>query len=319
LDFVGGSKTMANDKSKKSPSDNFVEMMRDFGSAVAEIFNDPNLKEKAKEFGESAAASAKTFASRFKDEDVKKKFKDLGSTAKNFGDSVTAYFKDDAKKSGNEETAEDEQQPEDSSGDEDGQQAELKTSNQPGSKDSGISQVMEKQSGPAEFPEIIKEPGPDKSERNRNARITGYCFAIAWSIIFLVFFNFFNRYIAFYLFDSQSETWIITPVVTESFGAWLPFVNASLLVAIVGNIVLIINDSFYFNNIANIIMHLFSISAAAALLILFPFNFTVMSTSVLSAILVPIIRIILIIIIIGLSIGVIVRFIKIIVRAARSQ
>ena len=72
------------EESKKSPSETFTEMMKNFGSAMAEIFNDPKLKEKAKEFGESASDSAKAFAGRFKDEEVKDKFKDLGKAAKAF-------------------------------------------------------------------------------------------------------------------------------------------------------------------------------------------------------------------------------------------
>jgi hypothetical protein len=313
---------MGDKKSQGNPSDNFAEMIKDFGSAVAEIFNDPALKEKAKEFGQSAADSTKTFASRFKDEDVKKKFKDLGTTAKKFGDSVAAYFKEDANKTesdGTDQNKESAKQSGDSSdGEENDDQEESETSRQPVSDKTVISSV-DKQDSIIEPEKVVKEPGISGSERDRNARITGYCFAIAWSIIFIVFFNFFNKYIAFYLFDSQSDTWIITPVITSAFTIWLPFVNASLLVSIIGNVVLIINDSFYFNNITNIIMHFFSILAAAALLIIFPFDFSVMpAASVLSAILLPLIRIALIVIIVGLSVGLIARFIKIIVKAVRA-
>jgi hypothetical protein len=312
---------MADKGPQNSPSDNFAEMMKDFGSAIAEIFNDPGLKEKAKEFGQSAADSAKTFASRFKDEDVKKKFKDLGTTAKKFGDSMAAYFKDDANKTGSEsdgQNPDSAQEAGDSrdNGQEDGQE-EPEKPGQPGKDEAVISSIEEK--GAAKSSEAIKEPGLSKSERDRNARITGYCFAIAWSIIFIVFFTFFSKYIAFYLFDSQSDTWIIMPVITPAFSTWLPFVNASLLVSIIGNVVLIINDSFYFNNITNIIMHFFSILAAAALLIIFPFDFSVMpAASVLSAILHPLIRIALIVIIVGLSVGLIARFVKIIIKAVRA-
>ncbi len=85
--------------SKKSPSETFSEMMKNFGSAMAEIFNDPKLKEKAREFGESASDSAKALAGRFKDEEVKEKFKDVGKAAKTFGESVSDYFRDDKEKS----------------------------------------------------------------------------------------------------------------------------------------------------------------------------------------------------------------------------
>ncbi|MBM3700034.1 MAG: hypothetical protein FJW68_03820 [Actinobacteria bacterium] len=314
---------MAEKNPQNSPADNFAEMMKDFGGAIAEIFNDPGLKERAKEFGQSAADSAKTFASRFKDEDVKKKFKDLGITAKKFGDSVASYFKDDANKTESESTGQDPesagQSGDSPDGGEDDGQEEPETPGQSGKDEAVIYSVEEKQEGGAKSCGLAKAPVISSSERDRNARITGYCFAIAWSIIFIVFFNFFNKYIAFYIFDSQSDTWIIIPFITSAFSAWLPFVNASLLVSIIGNVVLIINDSYYFNNITNIIMHFFSILAAAALLIIFPFDFTVLpATSVLSAILFPLIWIALIVVIVGLSVGLIVRFIKIIVKAVKA-
>ena len=83
--------------SKKTPADNFGEMLRAFGEAISEIFNDPHLKGKAKEFGESAAESAKTLRSRFKDEDVRNKFRDVGKAAEDFSRSIADCFKDSKK------------------------------------------------------------------------------------------------------------------------------------------------------------------------------------------------------------------------------
>ena len=92
---------------KKSAAENFGDMLKEFGSAVAEIFNDPELKNKAREFGESAKESAKTFASRFKDDEVKGKFKDVGKAAYNFGESVSDYFRGDKGKEGDSSQKED--------------------------------------------------------------------------------------------------------------------------------------------------------------------------------------------------------------------
>ena len=155
------------------------------------------------------------------------------------------------------------------------------------------------------------------SESNRTARITGYSFAIAWTIAFLVFFNFFSRYIAYYEYDATTQAWTMFPLITERFSAWLPILNASMIASVLGNIVLIINDSFYFNNITNIVMHLFGIASVSTLFVLFPFDFNSIPDVTLNPILFPIIKIVLILIIVGLSIGVMVRFIKIIVKAVR--
>ena len=278
---------------KKSPSDAFGSMIREFGDAVAEIFNDPRLKEKAKEFGDSATASAKAFAERFKDEEVKDRFRSVGDTAKDFGQSVADYFRDDKEQTGDES-----------------KKKQVSEAGDPEDKDETLQDI------PAEAPTETKKHFEFK---DRTGRITGYSFAIAWSIAFIIFFNFFSQYIAYYEFDSVTNTWNMYPFITENFGAWLPVLNASLIASIVGNIILIINDSFYFNHITNIVMHFFGIAAVSALLVLFPFDFNVVPEANLNPILFPILKVVFILIIVGLSIGILVRFIKVIVRTVRSN
>jgi hypothetical protein len=285
-----------NEEGKKSPGESFADMFKEFGSAISEIFNDPQLKEKAREFGESASASAKVFASRFKDEDVKNKFKDVGKAAKNFGEGVADYFKDDREKAQN--------------------KAETNTAS-----DSGAAVEDE-----SKKKLIITAPGGQASEKavavpkdNRISRITGYSFAIAWSIILIIFFNFFSRYIAYYQYDELAKNWNIFPFITSSFVAWLPILTISLSVSIIGNIILIINDSFYVSNVTNIVMNIFGIASVSTLLSLFPFDFSVFPGLNLNVINVPIITIILILIIVGLAVGIFVRFIKIVVKTAKSS
>ena len=322
---------MSDQEPKRSPSENFADMVKEFGSAMAEIFNDPKLKEKAKELGESAAASARAFAGRFKDEDVKNKFKNLGKTAKNFGDSVSEYFKDDSEKrqSSSEDTPDEEPSvSKTSDGETSGGQTPGAQTTAGENTDTGEPKKKPENITDDQHPGSIKNHTADKYSippakkevhRDRSARITGYAFAIAWSIILIIFFNFFNRYIAYYVFDTSTQTWDIFPFVTAKFGTWLFFLNASLMINIIGNIVLIVNDSFYFINITNIVMNLFGIASVSALLMLFPFDFTVLSFSVLSAVLVPILKLVFIAIIVGLSIAVLVRFIKVIIRTVKTS
>ncbi len=155
--------------------------------------------------------------------------------------------------------------------------------------------------------------------RARNARIVGYGFAIAWCIIFIIFFNFFSRYIAYYEYNAAAGNWDIIPFITSGFYIWLPVFNAAVIVAIIGNIILIINDSFYFDNIVNIVMHIFGIASVATLLALFPFDFSMLPNANLNQVIFPALRIVLIFIIVGLSIGVLVRFIRVIVKTARTS
>jgi hypothetical protein len=312
---------------KKSPSETFTEMMKNFGSAMAEIFNDPKLKEKAKEFGESAADSAKAFAGRFKDEEVKDKFKDLGKAAKTFGESVSDYFKDDKEKTGSGQS--DAQQGSQTSGGT--QSTDSQTSGDAqstGSQTSADEESKKKpENGPGSEttvqteknrPDVTTEK-PKKYESDRNSRIAGYSAAIAWGIILIIFFNFFNKYIAFYTYDAALKTWSLTPMLTENFRAWLPIFNVSMIVSILGSIILIINDSFYFNNITNIVMNIFGISSVVTLLTLFPFDFKSYQGASLDPILFPIFKIGLALVIVGLAVGVFVRFIKIVIKIAKAS
>jgi hypothetical protein len=285
-----------NEEGKKSPGESFADMFKEFGSAMSEIFNDPKLKEKAKEFGESASASAKVFASRFKDEDVKKKFKDVGKAAKNFGEGVADYFKDDKEKAQN--------------------KTETTAASESGAtvEDEPKKKLIETAPGSK-----VSEKTDVISIDNRARRITGYSIAIAWSFILIIFFNFYSRYMAYFQYDELAKNWNIFPFITSSFVAWLPILTISLIVSIIGNIILIINDSFYVSNITNIVMNIFGIASVSTLLWLFPFDFSVFPNLNLSAINVPIIKIILILIIIGLGIGIFVRFIKIVVKVAKSN
>ena len=285
-----------NEEGKKSPGESFADMFKEFGSAMSEIFNDPKLKEKAKEFGESASASAKVFASRFKDEDVKKKFKDVGKAAKNFGEGVADYFKDDKEKAQN--------------------KAETAAASDSGAtvEDEPKKKLIETVSSSQASEKTVAVP-----KDNKTGRITGYSIAIAWSFVLIIFFNFYSKYIAYYVYDELAKTWNTFPFITGSFAAWLPILTISLIVSIIGNIILIINDSFYVSNITNIVMNIFGIASVSTLLSLFPFDFSVLPDINLNGILIPIITIILILIIIGLGIGIFVRFIKILVKAAKSS
>lgn len=281
------------DSNKDGAIENFAEMIKEFGNAVSEIFKDPELKKKAKEFGESAVDSAKTFGNRFKDEDVKNKFKDVGKAAQKFGESVSEYFKDDKKKQ-----------------------------NQQKKKDKDINSDIQGETYKPKYAKTDEEFGYKADQdlkKTRSGRIVGYSFSIAWSIVFIIFFNFFNKYIAYYHPETVDgvTAWTIYPLLTADFNAWLPILNISLIVSIIGSIILIIYDKYYVRNTVHIVTDIFGIAAAATLLSLFPFNFTVIPNANIANILNLTATIILILIIIGLGVGILVRFIKLIIGIAR--
>ena len=288
---------MAENKKDKSPIESFGDMVKEFGEAIGKIFSDPELKKKAKEFAKSAEDSAKAFGKRFRDEEVKDKFKDFGKVARNFGESVSDYFKDDKEK------------------DEDINQKEFEWEKKLDEKMKKFGEKTEKAG--KEFGRKIEKVG-DKVDHyfkgTRGGRITGYSFAIMWSVIFFVFFNFYQSYIAYYHYDG---IWHRYPLLTESFSQWLPIVSVALVASMIGSILLIIYDGYFFRQIIHIVLNLFGLSAIISLLTVFPFDFTVFPRD-LTGILNPIVITVLILIIIGIGIGTMVRLIKLIVNAAWS-
>lgn len=324
-----------NPSDKKSAAENFGDMLKEFGSAVAEIFNDPELKNKAREFGESAKESAKTFASRFKDEEVKGKFKDVGKAAQNFGESVSDYFKQDKGKD------EDSSEKEDINDESNAPDApENEESKKKLNEEKNIDQVINTNNEASQQKEDVKDINYNSTNKNgikksssefdgrfdnyfkspRAGRITGYVFAIIFSIAWLIFINYFYRYIAFYnhsVIDGVT-TLKIVPVFTENIKYWLPFYTISIGIGILGNIILIIYERFYLSKIISIITNLFFLAATATLLQLFPFNFSGIPFDGLRVAAPSITIAVLIIIIIGVGIGIVVDFIKLIVFFARS-
>lgn len=328
--------TEENPSDKKSAAENFGDMLKEFGNAVAEIFNDPELKNKAREFGESAKESAKTFATRFKDEEVKGKFKDVGKAAHNFGESVSEYFNQD--KAGTDDTSKKEDSDSDPSdeGNSDESEESKKKLSEEKNTDQEINSNEETDFQKGESRAIIT-PSSNKNEFSKSSsefdgkfdnyfrtpkagRITGYVFAIIFSITWLIFINYFYRYIAFYnhsVIDGVSTLKII-PIFTDNIRYWLPFYTLSIGVGILGNIILVIYERFYFLKIIMVITNLFFLAATATLLQLFPFDFSGIPFEGLRTSAPSITIAVLIVIIVAVGIAIVIDFIKLIVFFARS-
>ncbi len=144
-------------------------------------------------------------------------------------------------------------------------------------------------------------------EESRGSRLTGYSLAIAWNIFFLVFFNFFYDYVAYYEYDAG--VWTRFPVLTDDFRLWLPIFTVAVAVSIAGNILMIIIDRYIVRQVVPMVLNVFGIAAVATLLSIFPFDFDVIPPDI-SHILYPVAAVVLVLIIIGLSVGILVRLIK---------
>jgi uncharacterized membrane protein len=158
------------------------------------------------------------------------------------------------------------------------------------------------------------------SFRYRAARITGSAFAIAWSIAFIIFFNFYSNYIAYYSIDHTGgvDRWQMQTLVTSNFNLWLPIITATLILVIIGHTIMIIFDKYWLRQIIKIVLNIFTLASIISLLSIFPFDFSVLpSAATLWAL--QGFKVLLILISVGIVIGIIVRFIKFVVNLAEGR
>ena len=155
--------------------------------------------------------------------------------------------------------------------------------------------------------------------KSRSGRITASVFAIAWSIVFLIFFNFFNQYVAYYHSETVGgiTTWIRYPFFTEDVNLWLPILTTTLIITIIGHIILIILDRYLLREMIHIVINVFSLWTVLNLLSVFPFDFSALpSTSAADATYLGV-RIFLIFVSVVIGIALLVRVIKLIVNVVR--
>jgi uncharacterized membrane protein len=155
--------------------------------------------------------------------------------------------------------------------------------------------------------------------KSRSGRIVASAFAIAWSIVLLIFFNFFNQYVAYY----HSETvggvtiWTRYPFFTEDINLWLPILTTTLIISIIGHIILIILDRYILRETIHIVINAFALWTVLTLLSVFPFDFTVIPNPAAADATYLGVRIFLIFISVGIGIAILVRVIKLIINVVR--
>ena len=167
--------------------------------------------------------------------------------------------------------------------------------------------------------EKISRKIEDYFERGRTGRITGSAFVIAWSIVLLVFFNFFNEYVAYYSADTAGNAvvWTKSPFFTNEISLWLPILNTTLVVTILGHIILIIFDRRMLRRIIRFVIDIFGLATVLTLLSVFPFDFSVIPNSEIAAGVEVGVTVILVCIAVGIGISLLVRLIKILVELAK--
>jgi uncharacterized membrane protein len=155
--------------------------------------------------------------------------------------------------------------------------------------------------------------------KSGSGRIVASAFAIAWSIVLLIFFNFFNQYVAYYHSETVGgiTTWTRYPFFTEDINLWLPILTTTLIITIIGHVILIIRDRYILREMIHIVINAFALWTVLTLLSVFPFDFSVIPNSSAADATYLGVRIFLIFISVGVGIAILVSVIKLIVNVVR--
>jgi uncharacterized membrane protein len=160
----------------------------------------------------------------------------------------------------------------------------------------------------------------DFFRHHRELRITGYAFVLAWSVILLVVLNFFHQYIAYYTYNAASSTWTWNSFFTNDIGRWLPILNTALVISIIGHTVMIFVDNHILRRAIHVITTGFGLASVITLLVVYPFDFStnVIPSSTAAGATDMGVRIALIVITVGFGIGLLVRFIHLLVSIGKA-
>jgi len=171
----------------------------------------------------------------------------------------------------------------------------------------------------AEPPETPSPAISGKVEKfGKRVRIAGYSAAIFWSVVLLIFFSFFHRYIAWYHAEPDGSVTRLS-LLTSDYFTWLPILITALVISITANIIMIIYDRYWLREIIQIILAAIGVVVVANLVSIFPFDFSVIPNATAVDIVPVVVTIVLIIIAVGLGVGALVRFIKLIASVAKQS
>ena len=144
--------------------------------------------------------------------------------------------------------------------------------------------------------------------------------AIAWLIVLALFFNFFSQYAAYYTNVTVNGvvTWTRHPFFTGDISRWLPILNVTLVIGIIGHFFLMFVSNGYVRRSIRIVMTALGLATVVTLLAVHPYNFNVIPDSTAAAATQLSVTIVLILIAVGFGISLIVRVIQLLIDAGRA-
>ena len=156
-------------------------------------------------------------------------------------------------------------------------------------------------------------------KRRSESKIAVSSFIIAFSIVTLIFFNFFHEYVAYYHARTVGGdiVWTKEPFFTQDINLWLPLLTVTLVLIIIGYVAIMIFDRYSLNELIKIILSALGLATTVTLLAIFPLDFSVIPNTTAADATDISVRAFLILLSAGLGIGIFVRLIKLIVHVVR--
>lgn len=153
----------------------------------------------------------------------------------------------------------------------------------------------------------------------RVGRVLGSSFLIAFSFVLMIFFSFYQDYVAIYNGGAGGTAgdWLRYPILSAAYSGWYPLLMSALGLSIVGHILIIIIDRYVLREGILIALNLVWITVMANLLRIFPFDFNALTDIFFGGALKVIFTIVIIGTIIGLTIGTLVASVKLITSLVR--
>jgi uncharacterized membrane protein len=172
----------------------------------------------------------------------------------------------------------------------------------------------------ASFAPMSKSLGENikRQTNSKTGRMIASAFSIAWSIMLLIVFNFFHQYIAYYNGETVSDvtTWNRYPIFTEDINLWLPILTITLMLTIAVHIILITFDKYLLRELSTLCLNIFGLITVLVLLAIFPFDFSVIPDTLAADITHNSVTIAISLTVVGIGVGILVKFVKLIIRLA---
>ncbi len=147
------------------------------------------------------------------------------------------------------------------------------------------------------------------SPRSGSGEIGSHIFMILVTVVQLIFFTSFHKYIAWYTTEPDGSVTRLS-MLTDGYFTWLPIPVTASILAIIAHIIFIIYDNYRFRMTAEIILYISGIAVTVSLVSIFPFDFSVIPNAAIAGVAPTVVTVFFILLAVFYGIVALLQFIK---------